>query len=62
MYKILALTSLIALAQARGDDSTVVPGVLGDDPATGGVGGAPAPEPAPVADDVAPTVVKTTTI
>ena len=61
MYKILALTSLIALAQARGDDSTVVPGVLGDDPATG-IGGAPAPEPAPVADDVAPTVVKTMTI
>lgn len=59
MYKILALTSLIALAQARGDDSTVVAGALGGDQATG-IGGAPAPEPAPFADDP-PTVVPTAT-
>ena len=63
MYKILALTSLIALAQAqRGEDSTAVAGNLGADPATGNVGGAPAQDPAPgpdvpVVDPVDPTVV-----
>ena len=62
MYKILALTSLIALAQAqRGEDSTAVAGALGADPTTGNVGGAPAQDPAPgpdpVVDPVDPTVV-----
>merc|ERR1711884_455288 len=56
MYKILALTSLIALTNAQGRSDPVDPaaatsvaGNLGGNP-TPGPGGAPAPAPAPTAD------------
>ena len=60
MYKILALTSLIALTNAQGrsdpvDPAAAVAGNLGGNP-TPGPGGAPAPAPAPTADPApAPT-------